>query len=345
MLATLASSALALRVGVLGVSTTNGCGACGAEGELPGCNGTTGRCVWERGWAGIVAQSHQLEVYAKNAAGPLYLARCIGARLSHDREVVLVDVLTNVFHGSSELKQLLHNVHRFAPGAHVAFVGWYAWRTAARQWTESSILDVPVVRVWEQPPSQSFYSRDNANVHPNAKGHRMIADAVLKYLEWPDRWRREPHGPQLRATHEEVCMGEHELLELTRGAEIVDLGGDKGIAKEVVQAGEQGAVTRIKDVHRGVAHLTYLLRPRGDREVMNISCSCECSPLPGHWSMQLFPFPHVPVDQLVAADPSVRAVPTRSGVLDTTAFRVRNDGCNVTITMPRVAAITRFSIA
>ena len=190
-----------------------------------------------------------------------------------------MDVLTNVFHGSFELKELLQNVHRFAPRAHVAFIGWYGWRTAARQWTESSILDVPVVRVWEQPPSQSFYARNNANVHPNAKGHWMIANAVLKYLEWPDQWFREPHGPPLRAPHGEVCMQEHALLELTHGAEIVDLGaGGKGIAKEVVQAGEQGAITRINNVRRGEAQLTYLLRPRGDHKIMDISCDCECSP-------------------------------------------------------------------
>jgi len=178
-------------------------------------------------------------------------------------------------------------------------------------------------------------------VHPNAEGHRLIGSAALEYLRG---LRAEPPPPSLRRwERDELCLDARDLLRRTEGGQLVDLGRGKAVTKEVVWAGHAGAVTRIEGVGGGEAHLTYVLRRRGDGAQLRIGCDCRCSSLPGSWSSRLFPFPAVPIDLSLAADGRVRLINTTSGIFDTTAFRVHAKGCNVSVKFPHEGAIVHFA--
>lgn len=196
----LAAALLALRVGILGVSTTRGCGACDPTGALPGCNGTLGRCSVEAGWVGIVSRAHEVQVHVERD-GAHYGAvpsACLAEHLDADREVILLDVLMSV--PLAALGPLLRKVRRVAPVARVALIGWFGSRAGQEAlWSNRTLHGVRVVRAWSQPPSLEWYALDaSPPVHPNAGGHQRIAAAVLVYLGTVSP-RSRPLPPMRRA--------------------------------------------------------------------------------------------------------------------------------------------------
>ena len=137
------SSNSTLRIVVLGVSPTAGCGGAEAYGLLH--NESTAKlspiCDPSRGWprrlqdlldsilepVGVKAE---LNVWAKNAQHANFFAQCAHSRVPRDTDMILIEFANNVW--GADVDHIVHTIRKAAPEALVAFVVWSNQRAVSQ---------------------------------------------------------------------------------------------------------------------------------------------------------------------------------------------------------------------
>ena len=201
--AALAASSLPLIV--LGTSVTAGCGA------------TNHSCSIEHSWArllqdyvdwqlgrafGLAARPRVLvNIYAKNAVGAGYYARCTASKVPPGPGVVLLEVATNLW-GTRDAMQrtvagLVQAVRRAAPEKAIAFAVWPSKARAFARVPEIirdvardegvDVLDFSHMLKHhargELHARQHYYSQGGADmVHPSAAGHALFGAVVARFV-------------------------------------------------------------------------------------------------------------------------------------------------------------------
>ncbi|KAL3927944.1 MAG: hypothetical protein SGPRY_002598 [Prymnesium sp.] len=191
-----------LRVSVIGCSTSAGCGA---NDPLP-------HCSLDRSWArymhdSLTARFSDLRVrtsiYAKNAVGPSFFRFCTLEYVPADADVVLIEVMQNMFHElsaeggvTSSLRSLLQSLQKAAPAALSLLVVWLFpkdvrhWHTS-RQYQETraavqaegaALLDVPTLISHSNVSMRSWYARNGVDHHPSRSGHALLGELSAWYI-------------------------------------------------------------------------------------------------------------------------------------------------------------------
>ena len=201
-----AQRARELRVSIIGISVTAGCGA--ARGQQ--------RCSVQLGWARRLADAYQRlaalvlpttpsgaaaraqwNVWPRNAAPLRFWLQCTTSsfELTARTNVVLVETeATLAASDQHELRQLVRAIRRGAPNAVIGFVLWPTQRQLAQERgpeqmvrrmaasegfdaiSASTLLD-EATRAGE--PASAFYGD---LVHPNIDGHAMLAGLTSAWL-------------------------------------------------------------------------------------------------------------------------------------------------------------------
>jgi hypothetical protein len=267
-----------LRVHVIGTSPTAGCGAAeDVNGGGPAHNRSVGlsrMCDTTRGWPRhmqdflsrlLAERAPQVEVSFKSAAAANYFERCVSSRITPQTDVVLLEVLTNVF--GSDLVSLLRHVQHAAPSAAVVFVMWpsatilnggfrnphadpnvNAMLAAARS-EGADVLDfAELLRDLRRQGHGGFYAQANRDaVHPNPQTHQLLGAVAARFVA---RRLRDAecrsgnataggagalsNGMRRQGWDWEVCYnspGQMPVEKSSVGFSLVDEGGDKGVRK------------------------------------------------------------------------------------------------------------------
>lgn len=148
-------------------------------GSVTGGSGLQNRA--ELSWPKALDNVHATARF-KGAIDPSYFLHCTDRFVEHSYDVVLFDLGANmVAPGSaSSLVALIRRVRCLANASAVGIVNWpgnSAWHNADRtRWAANEARAALV----EVPHGPEFYSNDR--VHPNARGHALIAERVHAYL-------------------------------------------------------------------------------------------------------------------------------------------------------------------
>ena len=149
-------------------------------GSVTGGGGLQNRA--ELSWPKALDNVHATARF-KGAIDPSYFLHCADRFVEHSYDVVLFDLGANmVAPGSaSSLVALIRRVRCLANASAVGIVNWpgnSAWHNADRtRWAANEARAALV----EVPHGPEFYSNDR--VHPNARGHALIAERVRAYLD------------------------------------------------------------------------------------------------------------------------------------------------------------------
>ena len=226
---TLARTGQRMRLVVLGTSVTAGCGSAEdvVQGKMYGAGrqhnrsvGLSQFCEPMRSWGRhlrdfLVRQlgsdwAPEVEISPKNAVAADWFARCTSSRVPYETNIVLLEVLPNVW--GSDLVLLVRAVRRAAPNATVTFLMWphvhgipnpnlYSDRTNMIKTADAEGVDTVDVasiinEIWKhwreegtpQPNSResffrSFYSRGGGDmVHPNPPTHQLLGAVAARYV-------------------------------------------------------------------------------------------------------------------------------------------------------------------
>ena len=227
--AAMARMGLRTHLVVLGTSVTAGCGSAEdvTPGELYGAGpqhnrgvGLSQLCDPMRSWGRHLrdflvrqmgyARAPEVEINPKNAVSPDWFARCTTSRVPRDTNIVLLEVLTNVWW--SNLSMLVQAVRRAAPNATVAFLMWphahglpnparYSDRINMMNAAEAEGVDAIDVaslinEIWTHRPVDgvpaqtsmkaffhSWYGRGGKDiVHPNPPAHQLLGFVAARYV-------------------------------------------------------------------------------------------------------------------------------------------------------------------
>jgi hypothetical protein len=272
------STSRRLRVHAIGTSPTAGCGAAeDVDGAGPSHNRSVGfsrLCDTTRGWPRhmqdflvrlLGERAPQVEVSFKNSAAANYFERCAGSRISPNTDVLLVEVLTNIF--GSDLVSLLRHIQLAAPRAAIVFVMWpsasilnggyrnphadpsvHAMLAAARS-EGADLLDfAELMRDLRRRGHSLFYAQGGRDsVHPNPQTHQLLGavaarfvarrlrDAECRIRNATLQWDIAPtNGTGRQGWDWEVCFesaGQMPVEQPSAGFKLVDEGGDKGVRK------------------------------------------------------------------------------------------------------------------
>lgn len=121
-----------LRVGILGCSTTAGCGALSPS---PRCSlplswgrrftDALSGALQSASPAGVLPQSADVSIFHKNAVEGSYFTSCLKQMLSARADIVLLELLQNQYFGMHRTMNLtVAGVRRAAPNAAIALLGW-----------------------------------------------------------------------------------------------------------------------------------------------------------------------------------------------------------------------------
>jgi len=136
----------------------------------------------ELAWPKALGDVHAT-VRSKSAIDPSYFLHCTHRFVEHSYDIVLIDLGANMAApGSvSSLATLVRRVRCLANASVVGIVNWpgrvgpYRTRWAANE-ARAALIEVP--------HGPDLYSNDQ--VHPNARGHALIAERVRAYLSSVD---------------------------------------------------------------------------------------------------------------------------------------------------------------
>ena len=133
-----------------------------------------------RAWHAFLGGDVKPIVHYKNAIDPSYFLHCTSRFLGHARyDVALFDLGANMFDASCEdsLVDLIARVRCLVHAPSVGVINWPGFvrtnATTVATWrARATLIDVP--------HGPDLYSSDR--VHPNVKGHAVIAERVRNYL-------------------------------------------------------------------------------------------------------------------------------------------------------------------
>jgi len=184
-----------LRVTVLGMSTTAGCGALDPQRT---CD--IGRS-WSRKMLDLSSTPIDLTVFSKNAVDPSYYARCTGQYVSASTELVLIEAFQSLWTGIEALEELVAAVRALAPRAVIAFLVWLMPDQDTP--TMRSTIDDASARLGVDQLSvprlaqgltlsasqwrSAMYAAKGRDHHPSPMGHTLLALLAARYIVTRER--------------------------------------------------------------------------------------------------------------------------------------------------------------
>jgi hypothetical protein len=119
----------------------------------------------------------------KNAVDPSYFLHCASRFVEHGYDVVLFDLAANMMHpgAAKNMVTLARRMRCFTNASAVGIVNWpgYAARynAGSTRWAAQQAR----VALLEVPHESDLYASDG--VHPNGRGHALIAERVRAFLD------------------------------------------------------------------------------------------------------------------------------------------------------------------
>ena len=273
-----------LSVLILGGSVTGG-GGVGNRMEL----------AWHNSLANV-----RVTVHHKNAIGPSYFLHCAERFVSRSYDVVLFDLGANMF-GPSAAPNLAAVIHRIRCLSQATSVGLVNWPGPIRTNATRSAAALSHADVIEVPHSRDLYADV---VHPNARGHALIARSVQRYLFWQTTHFWPPGGCETPDTSRETCYSNAMDLPVThssggpRGWRVDDDSPTPNLTHKYGWASaERGAnitfVLPPQSMCGSSVTLAYLTSNTTGAFQLTCSTGCHCSPIRTYWQKVTHPFPVV----------------------------------------------------
>ena len=276
-------------------------------------------------------------VHFKNAIDPSYFLHCTPRFVDHAYDAVVLDLGANMFGSGSgdALEALIRRVRCLTNATSTAIIDWHgaihnnASRVAAAH-TNATLLDLP----------RRAHLYDAADrIHPNARGHALIAERVRAHLA---HLPRDAVGAQTAcaAPSTEACFalatdlpvdGEANDWALVDDSPTPDRTHKYGWATTVSGANLSLAIPPL-DTCGAIVTLAYLASNSTGPFLLSCSTGCACSPIRNYHQKRLFPFPrvtgHEDCDGSLAGCHKLKI--TRDTAFD--LLRTSNTSCRVTVT-------------
>ena len=275
-------------------------------------------------------------VYFKGGISPSYYLHCTTRFVDHAYNAVVLDLGANMFGSGSgdALEALIHRVRCLTNATSTAIVDWHgamhnnASRVAAAR-TNATLLDLP--------RQAHLYAADH--IHPNARGHALIAERVRTHLA---QLPRDAVGAPTAcaAPAMEACFalatdlpvdGEANDWALVDDSPNPDRTHKYGWATTVSGANLSLAIPPL-DTCGAIVTLAYLASKVTGPFLLSCSAGCACSPMRNYHQKRIFPFPIVTghEDCDVNATGCHKLKITRDTAFD--LLRTSNVSCRLTVT-------------
>ena len=177
-----------LRVGVLGCSTTAGCGALAGSAKESKCSAALswGRRAYDAFVTALHPRTVDMSIYHKNAVEAQFFWDCTRSLLPPSPDVVMIEILQNAYLGIEiNLNGTIRALRRTAPKAAIVVIGWP--KQGSRNVVEARRLapelgvdvgDVPHAMRELTLSQQSLYAvvKHKPDHHPNAQGHDLVGN-------------------------------------------------------------------------------------------------------------------------------------------------------------------------
>ena len=278
---------LKLSVGVLGCSTTAGCGALSP----------TARCSMPLSWGrhahdalteALRGRKIEVEtnIYQKNAVEASFFFDCTHQLLPKRPDIVILEVLQNMYslNFSSSLNQTVMAIRRVQPHAAIVFAVWlkvHMLRPSVlqelREFAEASgvdLADAPAAMSILGLRTGELYARQHGQLdhHPNALGHEMLgaltARCIAQRLE-TNRVEEGDSGLEPGIGRSSSNMGSSaDLLEAAGAGADVKYSTPEmcySSADEIPISSQNGFALQDDGVHKGVKKLGYSSTHVGDK--------------------------------------------------------------------------------
>ena len=305
----------------------------------------------------------------KNAVDPSFFLHCPDRFFDGvNADAVLLDFGPNLFspESSKSLARLACEARR-RTGA--VFVGMTAW--PRRNYVKQDLASVEsAAEESGSVPIRIDATRSLARlgglyadaVHPNAAGHKLLADACFAALEALEA-RSVPWGDSNatadskcsslgnRPVKEEVCFSNATKLPVisSKGFRLLDQGKNNvrkfGWVSSAKPSSHEDRFLTIKAdnpyrVRGYVAHLGFLATPHSGSFRVLCATGCTCSPIRNYHQGSIYPFPEIKTSDFSRGQ--------HIAVTETTSFTILSSGdrrgCNVTVhpTEPREVRVDAF---
>jgi len=148
-------------------------------GSVTGGGGVENRS--KHAWRKALRNVHAT-VRFKGAIDPSYFLHCTARFVEHSYDVVLFDLGANMgpAGSASSLVELIRRVRCLANASAVGVVNWPGWPGRPNPYRTRWAANEARAALIEVPYGPELYSTDR--VHPNERGHALIAERVLAYL-------------------------------------------------------------------------------------------------------------------------------------------------------------------
>lgn len=236
-------------------------------------------------------------VHFKGGIDPSYFLHCTPRFVDHAYDAVVLDLGANMFGSGSgdALEALVQRMRCLTNATSTAIVDWHgamhnnASRVAAAH-TNATLLDLP--------RRAHLYAADR--IHPNARGHALIAERVRTHLA---HLPRDTVGAPTTcaAPAAEACFalgtdlpvdGEPRHWTLVDDSPTPDLTHKYGWATTVSGAYLPLVIPPL-DTCGAIVTLAYLASKVTGTFLLSCSAGCACSPIRNYHQKRIFPFPRV----------------------------------------------------
>lgn len=296
----------------------------------------------ELAWHAALGDGVRPTVHYKHAVDPSYFLHCASRFVDRAYDVVLLDLGANLFDTPAQeaLVGLIRRMRCLTNASAVAVVDWpgvvrsNASRVATAQ-TRAALLDVP--------HGPELHSTDR--VHPNARGHAVIAERVRAYLD-SLRGVAKPVAPRSCATAgAEVCFPSaldmpvvRDVTGEPRGWRFVDESPTPQLLHKYGWTSSTPGATLTLVVPLGeacgaVVTLAYLASNFTGPFRLACAPGCACSPVRTYFQRRIHPFPIVTGREDCAVPEQGDC--TQIKVTRDTTFNLLREGdapCRVTVT-------------
>ena len=199
-----------LRVGIIGCSTTAGCGALAPSSQACSVPRSWGRHAHDQLLASVQPHGYKMEtsIFHKNAVEATFFLDCMHQLLPPMADVVILEVLQNMYALSTAalLNLTVAAVRRTAPGAAILLIGWLKYHLVKPSVLSelqqlSSALAVDFVNVpaamrlmSTSQPAMSARKHGRMDHHPSGQGHELIGELAARCINRRVRPSRMPRN-------------------------------------------------------------------------------------------------------------------------------------------------------
>ena len=254
----------------------------------------------DRAWHAALADV-RVTVHYKNAVSPSYFLHCTERFVERRYDAVLIDLGANMF-GSRAGQELAELIRRARCLSNATSVGVINWPGAIRTNASQAAAALGHAALIDVPHERDLYAD---GVHPNARGHALIAQRVQQHLASRSRAWRGPNSCAPATATADTCFPSAASLPVERDGPGAPLGwhlvDDSPTPDRVHKYGwasaRRGAnltlVLPPGDACGAVITLAYLASNATGPFRLTCAHGCACSPIRTYWQRRLLPFPVV----------------------------------------------------